>query len=159
MKVISLLQPWATLVVIGAKGFETRSWQTKHRGDLLIHASASKSKEGRELHQIALDLLPNSSKKQYPANFNDLPFGAIIGQTELLYIQRTEFLRDRLKERLNILSEHLMHPGSQELAFGDYSDGRFAWRLDESVEFIPVPAKGSLGLWDFPIEEVKKHQL
>jgi activating signal cointegrator 1 len=42
MKAISLLQPWATLVVMGVKTIETRSWQTPHRGELLIHASLGK---------------------------------------------------------------------------------------------------------------------
>lgn len=39
MKVISLRQPWALLVVLGHKKIETRSWKTTYRGDLLIHAS------------------------------------------------------------------------------------------------------------------------
>ncbi len=42
MKVISLLQPWASLVVMGYKKCETRSWNTKSRGTLLIHASLGK---------------------------------------------------------------------------------------------------------------------
>ena len=42
MKVLSLLQPWATLVVLGAKKYEVRGWQTAYRGPLLIHASAKK---------------------------------------------------------------------------------------------------------------------
>ena len=41
MKAISLLQPWATLVSIGAKRVETRSWRTDYRGPIAIHASAS----------------------------------------------------------------------------------------------------------------------
>ncbi len=41
MKAISLLQPWATLVAIGAKRIETRSWATNYRGPLAIHASKS----------------------------------------------------------------------------------------------------------------------
>jgi hypothetical protein len=39
MKVISIIQPWATLIAIGEKKFETRSWSTKYRGELAIHAS------------------------------------------------------------------------------------------------------------------------
>ena len=39
MKCLSLWQPWASLVVIGAKRFETRSWPTNYRGPLLIHAA------------------------------------------------------------------------------------------------------------------------
>ena len=38
MKVLTIKQPWATLIMQGDKRFEFRSWQTKYRGDLLIHA-------------------------------------------------------------------------------------------------------------------------
>lgn len=39
MKVLSLRQPWAWLVVQGLKPIENRRWNTGHRGPLLIHAS------------------------------------------------------------------------------------------------------------------------
>ena len=38
MKAITIIQPWATLIALGEKQFETRSWFTKHRGELAIHA-------------------------------------------------------------------------------------------------------------------------
>lgn len=39
MKAISLLEPWASLIKEKVKYIETRSWQTKYRGELYIHAS------------------------------------------------------------------------------------------------------------------------
>ncbi len=39
MKCISLIQPWATLILSGAKRFETRGWRTPYRGPLATHAS------------------------------------------------------------------------------------------------------------------------
>ncbi len=39
MKAISLHQPWASLVATGVKTIETRSWSTKYRGPLAIHAA------------------------------------------------------------------------------------------------------------------------
>lgn len=39
IKALTLYQPWATLIAIGAKKIETRSWDTKYRGPLAIHAS------------------------------------------------------------------------------------------------------------------------
>jgi hypothetical protein len=39
MKAISIRQPWAALIVAGIKDIENRSWPTKYRGQLLIHAS------------------------------------------------------------------------------------------------------------------------
>ena len=45
MKVLTIKQPWATLIMQGDKRFEFRSWQTKYRGDLLIHAGKGIDKE------------------------------------------------------------------------------------------------------------------
>ncbi|MFL5577327.1 MAG: ASCH domain-containing protein [Gemmatimonadaceae bacterium] len=39
MKALTLTQPWATLVAIGAKTIETRSWPTHYRGEVAIHAA------------------------------------------------------------------------------------------------------------------------
>jgi hypothetical protein len=132
MKVLSLLQPWATLVVIGAKKVETRSWTSDHRGELLIHASTGKAG--------AMTALEPPFNK-YIKEFRDLPFGAIIGKVTLVDVLHIEQqLPDKM---LNQLSQ-------EEIAFGDYSIGRYAWILSDAVEFeIPVPAKGTLRLWDF----------
>lgn len=39
MKIISIRQPWASLIVHGIKDIENRTWRTNHRGPVLIHAS------------------------------------------------------------------------------------------------------------------------
>lgn len=49
MKALSLLQPWATLIDVGAKTIETRSWPTSYRGLVAIHASKGFPGECREL--------------------------------------------------------------------------------------------------------------
>lgn len=41
MKVLTLHQPWASLVALGVKTIETRSWSTAYRGPLAIHAAAT----------------------------------------------------------------------------------------------------------------------
>jgi hypothetical protein len=38
VKAITLQQPWASLIALGAKSVETRSWSTAYRGPLAIHA-------------------------------------------------------------------------------------------------------------------------
>lgn len=49
MRCLTLTQPWATLVAIGAKRIETRSWSTSYRGPLAIHAGKKWTREDREL--------------------------------------------------------------------------------------------------------------
>lgn len=39
MKALSLRQPWASLIADGRKTIETRTWRTRYRGPLAIHAS------------------------------------------------------------------------------------------------------------------------
>ncbi len=133
MKAISLLQPWATLVVTGVKTIETRSWGTKYRGPILIHASQGKA------GSIFTSLL---FFKKYIPDFKHLPFGAIIGKATISDVIRIENLQmtDELINRLTM----------EEKAFGDYSDGRYAWMLEEAEQFdTPIPARGTLSIWEY----------
>jgi hypothetical protein len=88
MKVISILQPWATLIVSGHKKIETRSWNTSYRGPLLIHASANKRGiSWTNLNQSPFNkCLPLHKDKIgiTEVDFDSLSFGAIIGQVNLM---------------------------------------------------------------------------
>jgi hypothetical protein len=136
MKVLSLLQPWASLVVMGVKQIETRSWSTAYRGPLLIHSSKGKAGE-IFAHEPPF--------KKYIPDFKQLPFGYIIGKVILTDVVRiatgTLFLaNDKVMNKLTM----------EERAFGDYTPARFAWILEEPVAFKkPVAARGSLTLWEF----------
>ena len=69
MKVLSLTEPYATLIKMGIKTIETRSWKTNYRGELYIHASSTKiPKEYRN----NLELMALVSKEE-------LNYGNIIG--------------------------------------------------------------------------------
>jgi hypothetical protein len=48
MKALSILQPWAWLIVYGYKDIENRTWQTRFRGDVLIHAGKRWGREQRD---------------------------------------------------------------------------------------------------------------
>jgi hypothetical protein len=49
MKAITLLRPSSSLVVLGEKRIEARSWPTSHRGHLAIHSSGRLSAACRDL--------------------------------------------------------------------------------------------------------------
>ncbi len=134
MKAISLLQPWATLVVRGFKTIETRNWGTKFRGPILIHAS-----QGKAGSIFALE--PHF--KKYIPDFTKLPFGAIIGQATITNVVSVEHLEmtDDMINRLTM----------EEKAFGDYSEGRYALILEDYLQFDnPIPARGTLSIWEYP---------
>src|SRR5262245_23921031 len=77
MKALSIRQPWASLVVMGHKDVENRSWQTNYRGPLLIHAGLAHANGAFE-----------SIEKRYGLRLLDLPRGGIIGSVELVDVVR-----------------------------------------------------------------------
>ena len=48
MKALSILQPWAWLIVTGQKDIENRVWHTRYRGRVLIHAGKNYPKRDYE---------------------------------------------------------------------------------------------------------------
>ena len=159
MKTLSILQPWASLVAHGHKKIETRSWNTKYRGELLIHASASPvSKIIKKMPLSFWDLI-----KEVGLLTPDLPFGAIIGKVNLVHVVESsycfsgnefeieDFSKDSTGNRYPVRKWDI---SEQELAFGDYSPGRFGWLLSDPVLFDkPIPCKGKLGIWNFDVLE------
>jgi len=131
VKCISLWQPWATLIAIGAKRVETRSWPTNYRGPILIHAS---KKWDAELIGIRSDGRFDEPLRE--AGLEELPLGCIVAVSSIVKIERTEAVRDRLS--------------AQERAFGNYETGRWAWALGRPVRITPIPFKGAQGIFDVP---------
>jgi hypothetical protein len=135
VKALSLTQPWASLVALGEKRVETRSWNTNYRGLLAIHAAKTYPRWAKELagqEPFYSSLRAPIGNYSYP----ELRCGQVLCIVSLTVIRFTQTVRDDLSEK--------------ELAFGDYSDGRFAWCLSlfEPVS-PPIPAKGHLGLWEW----------
>ena len=131
MKGLTLIQPWATLIVEGRKRYETRSWSTPYRGLVAIHA-------GKKIdRRFAGELWTDQKIATDPI---DLPTGAIIAIAEVVGMHSTG---------------SAMMPGfvpePPERWYGDYSPNRWAWELANiKVLDTPIPCKGSLGLWALP---------
>ena len=133
MRCLTIRQPWATLVAVGEKQFETRSWRTGYRGELAIHA-------GKKVDKAICRQEPfRSVLARYGYTSDNLPTGVIIakGLLEECY----EITHDGNGEGWVIGNEH---------AFGDYTEGRFAWKLaDMNLLKEPIPVIGKLGLWKY----------
>lgn len=82
MKALSIRQPWAWLIINGGKDIENRTWPTKYRGQVLIHAAKGMT---RAEYEDALDPLHASggSVIDLPA-FEDLERGGIVGSVEIV---------------------------------------------------------------------------
>jgi hypothetical protein len=130
IKVISLWEPFASLIKEGVKLIETRSWGTSYRGELYIHVCQKRvvGKVAIE-YQEQLKLLKNT-------NFD---YGCIILKCKLIDCKymTAEFI-EKVKKNPN------------EYISGFYSVGRYAWIL-EDVEVLdtPIPAKGWFGIWEY----------
>lgn len=129
MKVLSLKEPYATLIKSKKKLIETRSWNTKYRGELYIHASMTK---------IDKDVVNNKELMNLVSD--DLSFGYIICKCRIV---------DTIKMTKEYV-ENMKNNNPQEYLCGDYQEGRYAWVL-ENIEVLdkPIKAKGKLGIWEF----------
>lgn len=135
MKALSMTQPWATLVALGKKKIETRSWYTGHRGPLVIHAAKTfpawaKETAEEEHFRQALDGA-------------DLPLGCGLCIVEVIACVRTS----QLWKVEKIIGTK---PSIEEIRFGDFAPGRYAWlfRLEQVFD-KPIARVGSLGLWEW----------
>lgn len=160
MKALTLTQPWATLVAIAAKKFETRSWYTSYRGQLAIHASrevdrgASLWYDGEVLDVLtrAGFILPAEHEgifdfERVPKTIaGRFPLSAVVAIVDLVACERTGACECW---RLVEVPPCMIH-GPLEHLVGDLSPGRFAWKL-ENVRRVepPVLARGARGLWDW----------
>ena len=148
MKALTILQPWATLIAMGAKKVETRSWATSYRGPLAIHAG----KDINTPHCVWRN--PFKKELEKAGMFTPYPDGvygfslrdhgkilAIVDLAECLKVVGWEpdgaFLEDGRKITGN------------EFVFGDYSVGRYAWLLRNVRKIDPVAAKGKQRLWEW----------
>ncbi|HEY1292800.1 MAG TPA: ASCH domain-containing protein [Chloroflexota bacterium] len=133
---LTLTQPWASLVAIGAKRIETRSWGTRYRGPIAIHAAKRMSFEDEM--QCFFEPFNKTLRTRDILSARDLPLGAVLAIGRLVDCQK--------------VGEGAQRPAqnSLEFAFGDFSWGRWLWYLDDVEELDePLPARGALGLWEW----------
>jgi len=173
MKAISLWQPWASLVACGAKRFETRSWPTRYRGPLLIHAakkvvpsdviaaildrkfltgavSDERACIDRAMHDLGA---PQGSERECTLSSEfcralrdveqPLPHGVLLAVVELVDCRPA--------------AEVALHVCDQERACGDFGPGRFAWELaGVQALALPIPFRGAQRLFEVPDDVLQR---
>lgn len=155
LKVLTLTQPWATLVAIGAKQLETRSWATSYRGPLAIHAAKGLADMTEAEYRALLRREPFASvlydpHDPYTPLHARLPRGAVVAVCRLSACWRVPVVPWHTYG-----GQITLPPAEPERSFGDYTPGRFAWELADVRRLpTPIPARGALGLWDFTLCDV-----
>ncbi len=126
MKVITVKQPFATLIAEGLKEYEFRTWKTHYRGEILIHAGKSVDKK---------------AMKRYEYLGLDYPTGVIIAQatiTDCVYINQE--MTDKLGKKDPLVYYGILHKEDW--------DG-YGFQLANIRKVKPVPVNGKLGLWEY----------
>lgn len=151
MKVLSIQQPWASVIVLGEKRIETRSWKTKYRGKLLIHSSKGFPKKHSKL------LLEKPFCEVVPKDYK-FPLGMIIAECKLVdCVKMIDWKLDKSHRAVSATLENGEIIKGKELEFGEYDPERYSWIL-ENIKMLdkPIPAKGQLGLWNYDMEGIEK---
>ncbi len=133
---LTVRDPWATLIAMGAKQIETRSYRTRHRGPIAIHSSKALKPEDQQLClQEPFHSMLEQVGIQSPS---DMAKGAIIAIAEIVGCEQVP----------HVPEWEWYVPGEPERSFGFYSPGRWMWRLSNIERLAqPVPIRGMLGLW------------
>lgn len=133
IKALSLWQPWASLISVGAKRYETRSWSTNYRGPLLICA-ALRPPDGA----IVMELnIKTGLRQRFPGGIS-MPRGMALAIVDLIDVYDTDYFTP---------------PDPSQLYFGDFSPGRYAWQLINVRAIEPFPVKGRQGLFNVDVPD------
>lgn len=128
MKVLSIRQPWAWLICNGIKDLENRTWTTRYRGTLLIHAG--QQFEDEAVYPI-LNNLSDEERKQFPMRASLFPRCGLVGIAKLADV-------------------------TSDSESKWYVPGSYAWCFSKALSFDLIPLRGQLGLFDVPADIVAR---
>ena len=135
-KALSIKQPYASLIALGIKDIENRTWKTNFRGRIYIHASS-------KYHDDFNNLVSDSQIKSMQDNgflFSGLIYSAIIGEVDIV---------DCVINHHSIWAEKTYYIESE---LGIYSDEpTYNWVLANPVMYDKpiLNVKGKLSFWNF----------
>lgn len=125
MKVLTIKQPWATLIAKGYKEYEFRTWRTKYRGDILIHAGQSIDKK-------------NMSRFEY-LNL-EYPTGCIIARAKITGCVNVD---DNFRKQV-IPKNPIVYRGLTDNNWEGYG-----FKIEDVQEVEQIYIKGKLSLWEY----------
>lgn len=126
MRVLTIKQPYASLIAYGIKKYEFRAWKTKYRGEVLIHAGKSVDKKAME---------------EFKCYGVKCPIGCVIAKAKITdCIKVGDDLKKILEKEDCLVYNHIIN---------DKEYDGFAFKM-EDVELIePIYINGKLGLWNY----------
>ncbi|MEY8230191.1 2-oxoglutarate dehydrogenase E1 [Oscillospiraceae bacterium 50-16] len=167
MKAITIWQPWANLLPLDIKQYETRSWETSYRGPIAIHAAT------RPVQKVLKECFPKDEDKamlfaaihKYLKEYrtarevldllSNFPTGSVVAVANLVGCQKIIApFGDRPQcfgntPFIKLANGDTYTPDDVELALGDWTPGRYAWEFSDMKAITPIQAKGKQGLWEW----------
>ena len=130
MKTITIKQPYASLIAAGIKKYEFRTWKSKYRGKLLIHAGKGIDKKAMEKFK----------------NYNlEYPSGCIIAICDMVDCVKID---EETREML--LKENELVYGKTAM---DKSFDGYGFRLENVKMIEEISVKGALSFWEYDYKE------
>jgi len=159
MKALTIYQPYASLVAVRAKRFDTHTWYTSYRGPIAIHAAK------KRVEDVLDEMFPDyitpfevafvSTIRVILGQEGDLPHGAIIAKAQLVGCYKISHIQETAGTPIEVgywkqggmvwcdISE-------QEQLFGNWSAGNYAWELQNVIPLDePIPCRGYQRIWNW----------
>ena len=162
MKALTIQQPYASLIALGLKTIETRSWSTRHRGRIAIHAGAAVAEDADKRcwsgiestlgPRLAQPVIPTGAVIATAKIADCVPMIGPTNYTNLPQVTSLEVWAD--VERLVLWTPTQsgyprMADKTDQLPYGAFKPGRWAWLLEEVEPIEPVEASGRRRLWNW----------
>lgn len=127
MKTLTIKQPFASLITEGYKVYEFRSWKTKYRGEILIHAGKGIDKEAMKRFEY-LNL--------------EYPRGKIIAKATITdCVEITDEVKAQLKEMDPIVYKGAINYKGEKNEYG--------FKLENVEKIEPIEVNGALSFWEY----------
>lgn len=147
MKAITVCQPWAWAIAQGYKRVDNRTWQTRYRGPILIHAGRERTKyAGVWQHLRSAEFAAAAKRPRDKALASvpwptpeEVPYGAIVAVAKLIECVHWN----------TVLALPIQY---QALRCHPFAAGPWCWLLGDIEAIEPMPARGQRGLWEWPGE-------
>jgi activating signal cointegrator 1 len=136
MKAITICQPYAHLIVSGAKRVENRTWPTSYRGLIYIHA-------GKSRLWLDLDDTESLIDSSYNIPIADMAFGAVVAVAKLVdCVKFVDIEVGNYNKKYPWLYDH------------QHASGPWCWILDSVSPVGPWPYRGAQGLFEIKDDEL-----
>jgi len=133
MKCLSVCQPFAELIVDGKKTIELRKWNTKFRGEFLIHAAKNVLLEDCKRMKISPKTMVT---------------GAIIGKVNLVDVKKYNSDKELDADR------------KRHHAKTNVTKNKYGFILEDPKKLrIPIEYSGKLNFFEFHPDEIKNNEI